>query len=394
MTLNVYEDWYMTQLNNIIENGQRRGDRTDTGVISLPFLNYSHDLRRSYPLMSSRKFIPQHPITEMIWMLSGSGNIEYLLKNNCPFWTDFAVKDDIIKQELLDITRRIGYLAEARGVPYGQALMLMGTQTPTEITEELDRLEIPNVVDVIAAKKGDLGPVYGVQWRYWPNPDGTTTDQITYALDSLRENPNNRRLVVDCWNPSFIPNPKNKPCDNPPEGKMSLVPCHFAFGFYTWEIPFHERAEQLMKVISDFDKLGLYPITSVFAHRVKYHMMFDKYNIPKHYLDINFVMRSNDWVLGQPANMNMYSALAMMFAQQLNMTPRFVNFTGWDCHVYVNHLPGVEILNERWRSGEYKHAVPKVSLVNKPDSLFGYHHTDFLVENYNPGKSIKFPIAI
>lgn len=391
--LNKYEQWYMNQLNNIIENGQLRGDRTGTGVISLPNLHYTHDLRESHPLMSGREFVYTQPITEMIWMMSGSSNIQYLKDNGCPFWNGFATKSDIITQENLERNERIKIHANNRGASYVETLVALAMVPVDEVDALLDKYEIPNVRD-ITVKKGELGPVYGVQWRNWPNPDGTTFDQLTYALETLKADPNSRRVVVDCWNPSFLPNPKISPAENALQGKMALTPCHFAFGFYTWEIPFHERAELLAKICTEKEKVLIYPIDSNLKIRPQYDALFDKYDIPKHYLDINFIMRSNDWILGQPANMNMYSALLMMFAQQLNMIPRFVNYTGWDCHVYCNHLDGTKMLNERWDSGIYKHATVKMNLTKKSD-LFDYHHTDFVLQgDYNPGEKIKFPIAI
>lgn len=391
--LNKYESWYMDQLNNIIENGQLRGDRTGTGVISLPNLTYTHDLRESHPLMSGRYFDYTQPITEIIWMASGSSNIQYLKDNGCPFWNGFATKGDVVTQEELTRSERIRIHANNRGASYVETLTALAMVPVDEVDALLDKHEVPNTRD-ITIKKGELGPVYGVQWRHWPNPDGTTFDQLTYALETLKKDPNSRRVVVDCWNPSFLPDPKIPPASNALQGKMALTPCHFAFGFYTWEIPFHERAELFFKVASKHDTYQLYPITSAPAFSKVYEEMFEKYNIPTHYLDINFTMRSNDWVLGQPANMNMYSALLMMFAQQLNMIPRFVNYTGWDCHVYCNHLDGAKILNERWDSGEYKHSTVKMELKKKPD-LFGYHHTDFVLQgDYQPGEKIKFPIAI
>ncbi|AEV89671.1 putative thymidylate synthase [Pseudomonas phage OBP] len=388
---NRYEAWYMDQLGNIIENGQRRGDRTGTGVISQPNLSYTHDLRESYPLMFGRQFVYDQPITEMIWMMSGSSNIQYLKDNGCPFWNGFAVKDGQVTEADLTRMERLKILADQRGMPLSQVGTLFGNIPLAEIDEELDKQQIPNMVNAAVGKIGELGPVYGVMWRYWPNPDGTTFDQLAYALRELQKNPNNRRIVVDCWNPSFLPDPKIKPADNAAKGKMALTPCHFAFGFYTWEIPFHERAELLIKEMGA-EGNKFYPIRN--EDRSDYELLFEIHGIPEYYLDINFTMRSNDWILGQPANMNMYSAMNIMFAQQCNMVPRFVNYTGWDSHVYTNHLEGAAELQKRWESGIYKYQTVGMH-TNKKDDLFGYHKSDFqLIGDYNPGEKIKFPIAI
>ena len=394
-TLNKYEAWYMEQLNNIIENGQRRGDRTGTGVISLPDLEYRHDLRESYPVTFSRWFNLQFPIIEILWMMSGESNIQRLKENGCPFWNGFAVKGDKIAPTELSITERLKLLAKKQGVPYGKVLQIFGSERPEDITIELDKQQIPNTQDMLIAKDGDLGPVYGVQWRHWPNPDGTTFDQLVYALETLRKDPDSRRVVVDCWNPSYLPDPKKSPAENAVDGKMALTPCHFTFGFYTWEIPFHERAELLIKVIDEDQKWSVYPIKSDEKSQHHYEGMFQLYEIPKYYLDLKYVMRSNDWILGQPANMNMYSAMLMMFAKELNMVPRYVKYTGWDAHVYTNHLEGAEELNKRWAEKTHKFSTIKMDLDTEPKGLFGYHQDDFkIIGKYEPMDRIKFPIAI
>lgn len=390
--LNSYETWYMEQMNNILENGQRRGDRTGTGVISLPDLEYRHDLRESYPLPSARYFNYTQPITEIIWMMSGSSNIQFLKDNGCPFWNGFAVKGDKVAPTDLNRVDRLKLLSIKRGVPYGVTLQIFANEPVAAIDIELDKQEIPNTQDMVIAKNGDLGPVYGVQWRYWPNQDGTTFDQLTYALETLRKDPDSRRVVVDCWNPSYLPNPKKSPAENVVDGKMALTPCHFAFGFYTWELSSKERYALLPALnqgeLSDVVNAPGNPDDN-------WEKLYARYNVPKYYLDIKFIMRSNDWILGQPANMNMYSAMLMMFAKELNMVPRYVKYTGWDSHIYTNHLEGVAELNRRWNTGDYKYSTVSMNPLTKPLGLFEYRTKGFILsDNYKPGEVIKFPIAI
>lgn len=390
--VNRYEQWYIETGNRILKEGQFRGDRTGTGVYSLPFINYTHDLRESHPLMTTREFVFDQPITEMIWMMSGSSNIKYLVENGCPFWNCFATDQVTFNEVDLKRSERIQLYADMRGVPYTQALILFSQDTQEACDKILDENQVPNRRND-PVEVGELGPVYGVQWRNWPNPDGTTFDQLEYAYNQLACNPNNRRIVVDCWNPSYLPDPKKPPRVNAAEGKMALTPCHFAFGFYTATIPYHERAELLIK---ELGKAGaaFYPIKSDKETVKKMEDLFMQYDIPEYYLDINFVMRSNDWVLGQPANMNMYSALCMMYANELNMIPRYVNYTGWDCHIYGNHLKGWEEINRRWNTGEHKFIDHTVSLNTEPKGLFNYHKSDFSCTGYLPEAKIKFPIAV
>lgn len=393
--LNKYETWYMEQMNNIIENGQRRGDRTGTGVISLPSIHYTHDLRESHPAMFSRFFNLELPIVEIIWMMSGDSNIAKLKENGCPFWNGFAVKGDKVAPTTLSVTDRLKLLAKKQGVPYGKVLQIFGSERPEDIVIELDKQEIPDTQDMLLAKDGDLGPVYGVQWRHWPNSDGTTFDQLSYALETLRKDPDSRRVVVDCWNPSYLPDPKKTPAENVPDGKMALTPCHFCFGFYTWKLDLYERAGLLKGICTKEEWMTIYPLRRADGGWDRLEALCDKYDIPKHYLDINFVMRSNDWILGQPANMNMYSALLMIYAKELNMVPRFVNYTGWDAHVYTNHLEGAAELNKRWNTGAHKYSTIKMGLNTEPLGLFDYRHDDFIIlGDYKPEERIKFPIAI
>lgn len=392
---NKYEQWYMEQLANIIENGQRRGDRTGTGVISMPNIHYTHDLRENYPLMFGRYFNFTQPITEKIWMMSGSSNIQYLKDNGCPFWNGFATKDDMVNKIELNRVERLKLHANNRGVPVTEMMAAMAIVPVEEIDELLDKNQIPNFVDE-KVPNGELGPVYGVQWRNWPNPDGTTFDQLQYAFDTLKNDPNSRRVVVDCWNPSFLPDPKISPRENAAKGNMALTPCHFNFGFYTWELSPEERFNSVRSVLSK-EHHEMYMNTRQSKLEEFYIHVAQMYEVPTHYLDISFTMRSNDWVLGQPANMNMYSALLMMFAQQLNMIPRYVNYWGWDSHVYTNHLEGVKELQRRWATGEYNDLEFKLNL-NKKQDLYSYHHTDFMpvtdAFELLMGERIKFPIAI
>lgn len=392
--INRYEAWYVGQIRKIINEGTFRGDRTGTGVWTLPFQNYTHDLRRNYPILSTRLFKFDQPITEIIWMLSGSDNIQFLKDNGCPFWNGFAVKGDKIEQQHIDLARRVHLLCEKTGRSYNEVMLEAAQMDRDTLVKILDIEQIPNVVDVVKAKDGDLGPVYGVQWRHWLKPDGTTFDQIQYALDTLKDDPNSRRVVVNCWNPSYLPDPKISPAENAENGNMALTPCHYSFGFYTQEIELHERAALLKPLCSHEEWKTIYPLRKADGGHDRLTVLCDQYGVAKHYIDINFVMRSNDWILGQPANMNMYSAMLMMFGKQLNMIPRFVNYTGWDTHIYANHIDGVQEILKRWDTGKFIHSNAKVTLRDSDKGLFDYRTEDFTITDYYPAERIKFPIAI
>lgn len=336
---NKYELWYFKTLLSLIEDGTVKDDRTNTGTRSIPFHTYQHDLRESYPLMKSRYLDPFNPIKEMIWMLSGSSNVKPLQEMGVPFWNSFADED------------------------------------------------------------GELGPVYGVQWRHWKTPDGEEVDQIQYVLDLLENEPTSRRMVVSCWNPSFIPVAKTAPKDNPKLGKMSLTACHFSFVLTATPMNFGDRLNYF-KHSHPTIYSNLYPISGKgWAERAEEAM--NHRNVPKFYLDLSFIMRSNDFILGNPANLNEYAALCMMFAQQRNMIARYVNYTGIDVHVYSNHIAGareqIDYVKKHPEIFTDEPAKMHIGLNGKPNTIFEYTVDHFVVQDYhreNTGPVIRFPIAV
>lgn len=335
---NQYELWYFKTLLSLLEDGVVKEDRTNTGTRSIPFHSYQHDLRESYPLMKSRYLNPLNPIKEMIWMLSGSSNVKPLQEMGVPFWDNFADED------------------------------------------------------------GELGPVYGVQWRHWKTPDGEEVDQIQYVLDLLENEPTSRRMVVSCWNPSFIPVAKTAPKDNPKLGKMALTACHFSFVLTATPMNFGDRLSAFKQINPDAHA-NLYPIkNNDWSERAEEKM--NQYKVPKFYLDLSFIMRSNDFVLGNPANLNEYAALCLMFAQQRNMVARYVNYTGVDVHIYADHLVGarVQIDYAKKHPEIFTDTPAQVYLTSdKPETIFDYTAEHFSVQGYskeNTGPVIRFPIAV
>lgn len=335
---NKYELWYFKTLLSLINDGTNKEDRTNTGTRCIPFHTYQHDLRESYPLMKSRFLNPLNPIKEMIWMLSGTSNIKPLQEMGVPFW------------------------------------------------------------DCFADENGDLGPVYGVMWRHWPNPDGSETDQIQYVSDLLKTNPTSRRMIVSCWNPSFIPDSKNPPKENPKLGKASLTPCHHVFTLTCTPMGFGDRLK-VFEQLNTAAHSGLYPISgSGWSEHAE--TVMNQHNVPKYFLDLSFQMRSNDFVLGNPANMNEYSALCHMFAEQSNMVARYLNYVGIDVHVYSDHIKGAkeQIDYARKNINLFTDEPCKMLMsLDKPKTIFDYKPEHFMFPNYNKettGPIIRFPIAV
>lgn len=338
--LNKFEAWYVNTLSMILA-GHEKEDRTKTGTLAIPFAEYTHDLRDSYPLVFSRWFNEKAPIVEMDWMVSGDTNIKYLKENGCPFWNAFAVKE-------------------------GEGNDL--------------------------AKEGDIGPVYGYLWRHWPNPDGTEFDQVKYVDELLDSDPDSRRMVVSSWHPSFIPDPKNEPSKNPLVGKSALTACHFSWEVLTEEIPLKERKTMYLTYLKNTDmNMDHFPTTDE-----KLKEVMDKVGVPAYYLDLTWFQRSSDWVLGVPANWNMYASLALRLAKAHNMIPRFLRGTFANCHIYSNHVDGAYELLRSWNSGLYINSQAYARLNKTADgkSVFDINYKDFTIENYEPGPKIKFKIAV
>lgn len=332
---NTFENWYIEALKSLL-SGVNKDDRTGTGTISTTFMSYKHDLRDGYPTMYSRFLKPENPAKEMIWMLSGSKNVKDLQALGVPFWNAFA------------------------------------------------------------DESGDLGPIYGYLWRNWPNPDGSVTDQIKYVQESLKSNPSSRRMVVSCWNPSFIPDPKRPPKENYKFGHSSLTACHYAWQVVCQPMTIMERVQHAVTSFSLPDEFVDNPIKLI-THP-NGDAILDQANIPRYFLDLKFDMRSNDFVLGNPANWGMYAFLAELLAFEYNMVARYLCYGGMDVHVYQNHLLGVQQqLNYFEANKEHVLAQRTDIIFNKGTTLDNVTPESFKFIGYArevAGPAIKFPIAV
>ena len=263
-------DQYEKLLRHVYENGHQKTDRTGVGTRSVFGYQMRFDLSEGFPLVTTKKLHIRSIVHELLWFLSGSGNIGYLHDNKVSIWDEWADKN------------------------------------------------------------GDLGPVYGVQWRSWPTPDGRHIDQITNAVDLIKNHPDSRRIIVCSWNVADI-------------DRMALPPCHCLFQFY----------------VADGK------------------------------LSCQLYQRSCDIFLGVPFNIASYALLTHMMAQQCNLEPGEFIWTGGDCHIYNNHFEQtVEQLSREPRP------YPKLVIKRRPASIFDYKFEDFEITDYNPWPHIKAPIAV
>lgn len=261
---------YETFMRTVFEQGTDKSDRTGVGTRSLFGYQMRFDLSESFPLVTTKKLHLRSIIHELLWFLSGSGNIKYLHDNKVTIWDEWADEN------------------------------------------------------------GDLGPVYGVQWRSWPTADGRHVDQISNVVEQIKNNPDSRRLIVCSWNVGEV-------------DKMALPPCHCLFQFY----------------------------------------------VCNGKLSCQLYQRSCDIFLGVPFNIASYSLLTCMMAQQCNLTPGEFIWTGGDCHIYKNHFEQVQLQLSR-----DPRPYPKLVIHRKPNSIFDYRFEDFEIVGYDPYPTIKAPIAV
>lgn len=261
---------YLDLMQDIIDNGVQKGDRTGTGTISVFGRQMRFDLSQGFPLLTTKKLHIRSIIHELLWFLSGDTNIKYLKKNGVSIWDEWADEN------------------------------------------------------------GDLGPVYGHQWRSWPTPDGGKVDQISQVIEQIKSNPNSRRHIVSAWNPAEV-------------DQMALPPCHALFQFY----------------------------------------------VANGRLSCQLYQRSADYFLGVPFNIASYALLVYMFAQQCDLEPGEFIWTGGDVHLYSNHIEQAKTQLSREPM-----ALPQLHIKRKPVSIFDYKFEDFEIVNYEAHPSIKAPIAV
>lgn len=274
---------YLDLLRHVREHGTVRGDRTGTGTRSVFGYQMRFDLQAGFPLLTTKKTHLKSIIHELLWFIKGDTNIAYLQENGVSIWDEWATES------------------------------------------------------------GDLGPVYGAQWRSWATPNGESIDQLQQLIDDIRTQPESRRLVLSAWNPAVLPDPSRSPQDNARAGLQALPPCHCLFQFY----------------VADGK------------------------------LSCQLYQRSADVFLGVPFNIASYALLTMMMAQVCELAPGdFVHSFG-DVHLYLNHTEQADTQLQR-----EPRPLPTMTLNPNVRSLFDFRYEDFELSGYDPHPGIKAPIAI
>lgn len=302
---------YLDLLQDIRENGVKKADRTGTGTVSVFGRQLRFDLADGFPAVTTKKLYMRSIIHELLWFLSGSGNIKYLVDNDVHIWDEWPYR---------------AYLqSQSQSVPHSDS-----DEWKLGIKAFAERIKSD---DEFAARYGELGPVYGVQWRHWPTPDGGEIDQIQRAVDTVHNNPDSRRNIVSAWNVAEIDE----------MSKAGLPPCHTLFQF----------------------------------------------NVTNGRLDCQLYQRSADAFLGVPFNIASYALLTMMMAHVTGLQPGEFVHTFGDAHIYLNHLDQVE--EQLSRSPR---PLPKMMLDSSVESIFDFTFDDFELVGYDPHPAIKAPISV
>jgi len=274
---------YLDLLDKILKEGTLKGDRTGSGTLSIFGHQMRFDLTQGFPLVTTKKIHLKSIIHELLWFLKGETNLAYLHEHQVNIWNEWA--DD----------------------------------------------------------QGELGPVYGHQWRSWPTPDGRSIDQIKQIIQQLKTTPNSRRIIVSAWNVADLPDETISPQENVKLGKMALAPCHAFFQFYVAEGK----------------------------------------------LSCQLYQRSCDTFLGLPFNIASYALLTHIVAQQSDLAVGDFIWTGGDVHLYLNHQEQAHLQLKR-----EPFLLSTLNIKSKPDSIYDYQFEDFEIYNYQAHDHIKAPISI
>ena len=331
--MNNLDKEYQELLQDILDNGIAKEDRTGTGTISVFGRQIRHNMQDGFPLLTTKKMAIKSIMTELKWFLKGDTNIKYLVDNKCYVWNGDAYKKYCKLQ-----------------VPHDHF----------ETEEEF--IELIKTDDEFAKKWGELGPIYGKQWRRWNNYDRWEMphDQIKNLIEQLKTNPDSRRLMVNAWNVSDL-------------DKMTLPPCHYGFQVYTRELNLDERIDYLNKTTLNKSSDWL-----------EGHL--DELGVPSRSISLMWNQRSVDTFLGLPFNIASYGMLLHLLAEEVNMVAEELIGNLGDTHLYSNHLEQAKEQISR----EPMEFLPKLKLSNV-DILEG--EFDYEILHYNSHPTIKAPLS-
>jgi len=384
--MNTIDSKYQALLEDILDNGVEKSDRTGTGTISVFGRQIRHKMSQGFPLLTTKKMAWKVMVTELLWFLRGDTNIRFLLDYDCHIWDGDAYKNYVSKIEEYASTLNVpNDISE-----FQEVMDSVGNQIKSSILSKEEFIKQIKTDNKFAKKWGELGPIYGKQWRQWQgwiqykkdddsNGFGSLWyDQILQLVHSLKTNPDSRRLMVNAWNVAEL-------------DQMVLPPCHYGFQVYTRELSEDERynlcaaQKSKMTAISEED--------------------YVKYNIPTRAISLMWNQRSVDTFLGLPFNIASYALLLEIIAKEVNMVPEDLIGNLGDVHLYKNHieqakeqierepysLPTIQITERNW----YQHEKVKEQLGPKTfrDIILSYRPDCFELIGYESHPKIKAPLS-
>ncbi|MEN6292412.1 MAG: thymidylate synthase [Methanobacterium sp.] len=364
---------YQALLQDILDNGVVKKDRTGTGTKSVFGRQIRHKMSDGFPLLTTKKMAWKPMVVELLWFLQGGTNIQYLVKNNCHIWDGDAYKNYIKKTDEWSIKKEdVKDINELKFIG-----VLTGPISDSRIRQytKEEFIELIKTDDEFADRWGELGPIYGKQWRHWRKVSykgeirvEENVDQIQNLMNDLKNNPDSRRLMVNAWNVGDIDD-------------MVLPPCHYGFQCYTRELTFEERFNYLMKKgVSNGIILNLGK-----DDEKSWNSWFEKEHTPNRALSLMWNQRSCDFPLGIPMNIASYGLLLIMLADELNMVPDELIGNLGDCHIYLNQIDGVK---EQLTREPFE--LPSVKV---QDGMYCSSVNDVILENYQSHPKIYFPLS-
>lgn len=377
---------YLAAGQHILQNGVKKGDRTGTGTRSVRKVNLVFDLREGFPLMTTKKVNIRTVIHELLWFLQGRGDNEWLVERGCNIWTPWTTKEDKTVKHEYEPWDRL-YWAKINKPEVFTEFHNTGKHFSPDVEAAMDWLTekgVPTSIDKVVVPAGSLNAPYGPTWRNWKSGQtGRTVDQVQQVVDTLRTNPDSRRIIVNSWDSGAMPDESISPQDNIKNGEFCLTPCHILHEMYTEEMTLQERMDYLKeRDMEAWDKIGMATVDEIDA-------LLDELGAPKRWLDMCVLIRSNDWFVGAPFNIPSYAVLLHMYASTVGMAVRILDITSVNAHIYENTIP--MFIQQYSRTPR---ALPKMKVLNKRDKMEDYTIDDFELTGYNPYDFIKAPVAV
>lgn len=393
---------YLKLMQRILDEGVAKHDRTGTGTISIFGAQMRFDLRREFPLVTTKKCHLRSIIHELIWFLNGDTNVQYLQDNGVSIWDEWVATEDVIDvYESIDKT--LAYMCSdlSAGTYIESVRQSTGLDLTTASNDELLQFfddmaaketarlteyhKQPTLITrdayvEYAKRKGDLGPVYGKQWRDWVGPNGEHHDQVANVLRQLREDPDSRRIIISAWNVADL-------------DKMALAPCHAFMQFYTRELTHGERVQWFYENRADVFTESEEVIAKVpeAEREAAIRQLLEQYDVPKRELSLQLYARSQDYFLGTPFNIASYALLVHWFARCVGMAVGDFVWTGGDIHLYSNHLEQARLQLTRQPKPLPRFIWATHTKLTDPKDI---KLSDFDIIGYDPHPGIKAPIAI